>query len=342
MSIFPEQPFDEREERYMLAEILKDSPIPPGNLLRVIQGEGIRPRWTEIALPNGRSVSACQKAFDNLYARIFQIPLQSWGPAPQPSPSTKARKRPVPIAETPGGLNRELQPRTQAFVTVNEPLESPAYPPGLLDSAEQRRKKRGRPSKAEVEVKAAEYAARGEPYPPPRRSKNPKPSSEGTASLGPSITFTPVTMGPSGAEGSSSGKKRAARIKPQQDDPFSGHGVVGSSAPQAHGHAEVENHQQEQAPSFQTAPPGTSGPSVASVAITAEDPPPTPIYAPGPYRAEDGFETSPLEAVPSREAADVVRDYGTGNDTLSISSTVHQQPTAEHEPPNVMHSPKQP
>ncbi|KAL8655246.1 MAG: hypothetical protein Q9210_000994 [Variospora velana] len=325
MSIFPEQPFDEREERFMLAEILKDSPIPPGNLLRVIQGEGIRPRWTEIALPNGRSVSACQKAFDNLYARIFQIPLQSWGPAPQPSPSTKSRKRPVPIAETPGGVNRELQPRTQAFVTVNEPLESPAYPPGLLDSAEQRRKKRGRPSKAEVEVKAAEYAARGEPYPPPRRSKNPKPSTEGTASLGPSITFTPVTMGPSGAEGSSSGKKRAAKIKPQQDDP-----------------AEVENHQQEQAPSFQTARPGTSGPTVAGVATAAEDPPPTPIYAPGPYRAEGGFETSPSEAVPSREAADVVHEYGTGNDTLSMSSTVHQQPTAEHEPPNVMHSPKQP
>ncbi|KAL8961848.1 MAG: hypothetical protein Q9193_001663, partial [Seirophora villosa] len=327
--------------RYMLAEILKDSHIPPGNLLRVIQGEGIRPRWTEIALPYGRSVSACQKAFDNLYARIFQIPLQSWGPAPQPSPSTKPRKRPLPIAETPGALNRELQPRTQGFVTVNEPLESTAYPPGLLDSAEQRKKKRGRPSKAEVEVKAAEYAARGEPYPPPRRSKNPKPSAEGTSSSGPAITFTPVTMGPSGAEASSSSKKRAAKTISQQDDPFSGYGAAAPSAQQTHGRGDVENPRQEQASFFQTSRPGTSDPTTAGVAPAAEDPPPSRIYTTEPHQPEGGVQTSPSEALPSREAAVPGHDHRTGSETLSMGSTVHQRPTAEHDPPEVMHSPKQ-
>ena len=182
----------------------------------------------------GRSVSACQKAFDNLYARVYQIPLQPVGQAPQPSPSAKPRKRPAASGDISTGLNRELQPRTPGFVTVNEPTELTAYPPGLADSLDQRRKKRGRPSKAEVEVKAAEYAARGEPYPPPRRSKNPKPSAEGVSTMGPSITFTPVTMGPSPMEGTSSGKKRTPKAKAQKDDMIPQPKPTASAAQQLH------------------------------------------------------------------------------------------------------------
>ncbi|KAL8917044.1 MAG: hypothetical protein Q9172_005997 [Xanthocarpia lactea] len=238
MSIFPEQPFDEREERYFLAEILKDSPIPSGNLLRVIQAEGIRPRWTEIALPHGRSVSACQKAFDSLYARVFQMPLQPLGPAPLPSPSARQRKRPAAGAENPMSLNRELQPRGPGFATINDPPEPTAYPVGLADPGDHRKKKRGRPSKAEAEIKAAEYAARGEPYPPPRKSKNPKLSSEGasaTGTMGPSIMFTPVTMGPGGTEGTSSGKKRATKAKVQPDNPIPTYGGMPANPQPFHG-----------------------------------------------------------------------------------------------------------
>ncbi|KAL8699159.1 MAG: hypothetical protein Q9224_001534 [Gallowayella concinna] len=236
MSIFPEQPFDEREERYFLAEILKDSPIPAGNLLRVIQAEGIRPRWTEIALPHGRSVSACQKAFDSLYTRVFQPPLQPLGPAPPlPSPSAKPRKRPVTGGEISMGLNRELQPRGPGFATVNDLPESTAYPLGLADPGDQRKKKRGRPSKAEAEIKAAEYAARGEPYPPPRKSKNPKLSSEGTSTGGPPITFTPVTTGPGAAGGTLSAKKRAAKVRVQTDDSTPNHGPTPDAFQQIQG-----------------------------------------------------------------------------------------------------------
>lgn len=168
----------------------------------------------------GRSVTACQKAFDSLYARVFQIPLQPLGPAPLPSPSPRQRKRPATGAENPMGMNRELQPRGPGFATVNDPPESTAYPAGLADPGDQRKKKRGRPSKAEAEIKAAEYAARGEPYPPPRKPKNPKLSSEGastTGTMGPSIMFTPVTMGPGVTEGASPGKKRAAKPNLQQE-----------------------------------------------------------------------------------------------------------------------------
>lgn len=40
-------------QRYFLAEIIKDSDIPPSELVTVIQQMKIIPRWTEIALPNG-------------------------------------------------------------------------------------------------------------------------------------------------------------------------------------------------------------------------------------------------------------------------------------------------
>ncbi|KAI4260266.1 MAG: hypothetical protein LQ352_000388 [Teloschistes flavicans] len=153
-------------------------------------------------------------------------------PGPQPSPSAQSRKRPAGGAEMSIGPNRELQPRTPGFLTVNEPIEPVAYPVGLADSGEQRKKKRGRPSKAEAEVKAAEYAARGEPYPPPRKPKNPKPLPEGASPMGSSITFTPVTMGPSAVEGTSSGKKRTPRTKaPKDDDGNPGYGLR-TSAPQ--------------------------------------------------------------------------------------------------------------
>ncbi|KAL8694096.1 MAG: hypothetical protein Q9218_001211 [Villophora microphyllina] len=152
-------------------------------------------------------------------------------PAPQPSPLAKSRKRPAVGGELSIGPNRELQPRTPGLPTVNEPIEPTAYPAGLADFGDQRKKKRGRPSKAEAEVKAAEYAARGEQYPPPRKPKNPKLPSEGVSSMGSSITFTPVTMGPSAVEITSSGKKRTPKTKALKDDGNPGYGVR-VSAPQ--------------------------------------------------------------------------------------------------------------
>lgn len=84
MSGFPDQPFNEHEQvclvepvrvrreikyhrhdpmarkltcyslqRYFLAEIIKDSEIPPSELVTMIQQMKVIPRWTEIALPNG-------------------------------------------------------------------------------------------------------------------------------------------------------------------------------------------------------------------------------------------------------------------------------------------------
>ncbi|KAL8848847.1 MAG: hypothetical protein Q9221_006143 [Calogaya cf. arnoldii] len=173
-----------------------------------------------------------------LYARVFHIPLQL-GPAPPlPSASPRQRKRPATGVEIPAGLNRELQPRGPGFAPINDAPEPTAYPVGLADPGDQRKKKRGRPSKAEAEIKAAEYAARGEPYPPPRKPKNPKLSSEGASTagtMGPSIMFTPVTMGPGGTEGPSSGKKHAAKSNLQQGSPIPNYSGMPPNPQQVYG-----------------------------------------------------------------------------------------------------------
>ncbi|KAL8673846.1 MAG: hypothetical protein Q9168_001758 [Polycauliona sp. 1 TL-2023] len=256
------------QQRYFLAEILKDSQIPSGTLLQIIQGERIRPRWMEIALPQGRSVTACQKAYDSLYARVFHIPLHTLGPAPLPSPSPGQRKRPSAGAEVQMSLNRELQPRGPGFTTIKIPPEptASAYPVALADPGDQRKKKRGRPSKAEAEMKAAEYAARGEPYPPPRKSKNPKLSSEGTntaGAMGSSIMFTPVTMGPAATEGPSSGTKRATKASPPQDSTIPNYSRPPATPQQVYG-GDVTSTGQPVMFS-QASPPGTMNTSIRPV-----------------------------------------------------------------------------
>ncbi|KAL8710926.1 MAG: hypothetical protein Q9220_004525 [cf. Caloplaca sp. 1 TL-2023] len=335
MSIFPDQPFDEREERYFLAEILKDSPIQPGNLLRVIQAEGIRPRWTEIALPYGRSVSACQKAYDNLYYRVFPGLVHPLGPAPLPSPSAKSKKRPAAGTETPGAPNRELQPRTPGFATVNEPLEATAYPIGLAETSDQRKKKRGRPSKAEVEVKAAEYAARGEPYPPPRRSKNPKPPLETMGTTAPPFTFTPVTMGPGGMEGASSGKKRTSKVKVQRDG--SSPGLATTVTPAPYGQREADEtlgmSRQPTQPFRREAPEDSLAATRQIQDSTAEGPVigETLSYQPMPQNiSTDAFATR--QTVSAAE-----HDQGTERQEPPVSSTIEQRTTAEHGPSEAMH-----
>ena len=78
-------------------------------------------------------------------------------------------------------------------------------------------KKRGRPSKAEYDLKVAEAAARGEVYPPPKKIKTPKtPADEGLAST---TLVTPDDGGLPSNSALSDVKKRtpkAKAVKPPQ------------------------------------------------------------------------------------------------------------------------------
>ncbi|KAL8745286.1 MAG: hypothetical protein Q9190_002569 [Brigantiaea leucoxantha] len=171
----------------------------------------------------GRSLSACRRAYDRLLARSAQLYQTQYAQPPlQASPPTQNKKRPAPSSEVSPAVNREIQPRAQGFVTVNEPIETTAYPPSLADPGEQPRKKRGRPSKAEVEMKAAEAAARGELYPQPRKLKTSKPT-ESTGNT--AIMFTPVSTGQSDIPGSSSSRKRQTKPKAKKEAGPGGSGL---------------------------------------------------------------------------------------------------------------------
>lgn len=163
-----------------------------------------------LKLALGRSLSACQRAYQRLAARSGSMFPTQHGLPPETTPSTQHGKRPAPASEVPTLQNREIQPRAQGFAAVNEPIETTAYPSSLADPGEHPRKKRGRPSKAEAGLRAAEYAARGEPYPLPRKPKTQK-SSDTPGNT--AITFTPVTMGQSETPGGTSSRKRGAKSR---------------------------------------------------------------------------------------------------------------------------------
>ncbi|KAI4145576.1 MAG: hypothetical protein LQ340_006232, partial [Diploschistes diacapsis] len=163
--------------RYLLAEILKKSILSTANLISIIKDSGIEPAWTEIALPNGRSVSSCQHAYNALVARTQQQPL---GPVPPQDPALKRLKRPYSMGDAAStlSLTRELQPRPPTLSTVNG---QPQGPPGpvTMSPIEPPRKKRGRPTKSEFERRQAEARERGEVWPRPRNKKTQRASAEG-------------------------------------------------------------------------------------------------------------------------------------------------------------------
>ena len=140
----------------------------------------------------GRSVSACQKAFEHLITNpTTAFPFAIRPPVnADPKVTPKQRKRQYPSGEGPMAVDRIIQPRISDFSAVNEPF-NPQSTPITPGPGEPPKKKRGRPSKAEYEIRLAEYAARGEPLPPPRKPKTPKRSAERPAPT--ANMFTPTT-----------------------------------------------------------------------------------------------------------------------------------------------------
>lgn len=196
------------------------------------------------------------KAFDLLRARFTSSHLASYRPASnfeQGSPSTKLKKRPASFVSGDPSIpvNPALQPRGSAFATINDLSVSPGAPAG---TGEPPRKKRGRPSKEEHQRRAAEAAERGEPYPPPRKTKTPRQSADGTAPT--AIMFTPVATRPGGMGESFVEQKQARNSYGEGPGKFSLEATA-SAAEQMQ--AEVEGNKKPTIPETQSA--GLPGPS---------------------------------------------------------------------------------
>ncbi|KAF1945284.1 hypothetical protein EJ02DRAFT_52173 [Clathrospora elynae] len=231
-----ETPWAEHEKVYLLAEILKAAPIPSHLLFAFIRDANILPRWTDMALPPGRSIRSSQMAFETL-AATHSTPGQEYRRPQLPVPMMYAgpevsKKRPHQ-QETATPIGRLLQPRPPHSYSGEFMPAGPAYTSTITPTGEPaNKKKRGRPTKAEAQQRAQEAAARGEIYPPPRRGRQsitapPEPSPLGSDPR--TYERTPPHQGPAqlasamtpqhqigveqGSE-SSSGKRRRTRPHP--------------------------------------------------------------------------------------------------------------------------------
>lgn len=63
-----EELLDEDEERFLLAEILKNSSVNLESIVKLINDGKARPQWNKMALPKGRTVRTAQRAIDRLLA----------------------------------------------------------------------------------------------------------------------------------------------------------------------------------------------------------------------------------------------------------------------------------
>lgn len=139
-------------------------------------------------------MSACQKAFERLLSHSSTGFPVTYRPPDHPepkAPAPKPKKRGYASGDGSMAVDRIIQPRISEFSAVNESFSSPHPPPAPVPTGEPPKKKRGRPSKAEYEIRLAEYAARGESYPAPRKSKTPRHSTESYAPT--AVMFPPTT-----------------------------------------------------------------------------------------------------------------------------------------------------
>ena len=174
---------------------------------------------------------SCQMAYDNISttysATDYRRPLQQPAPTYYPGPEVP-KKRPLQHEGPTAPIGRLLQPRPP-HTFPDQFLSGPAYSAAMSPVGEPaNKKKRGRPTKAEAQQRAQEAAARGEVYPPPRRSR-PSVSSieQPQGEMGPQMQTPPGATGPPPAgavtpqqthtelpQESSSGKKKRGKPTP--------------------------------------------------------------------------------------------------------------------------------
>ena len=138
--------------------------------------------YGQLTMCPGRSAASCSNQFNLLTNRLSSVlaPGSSNQAAVAPKPK---KKRPSSGPGQPVPPDAPLQPQQFQFAPINEASNPTAFQAVSLapgETPEKAGKKRGRPSKAERELREAEAAARGEVYQPTKRKKQtPRPSAEG-------------------------------------------------------------------------------------------------------------------------------------------------------------------
>ncbi|KAG9232518.1 hypothetical protein BJ875DRAFT_485986 [Amylocarpus encephaloides] len=232
-------PFTEQEKRIVLAEALKKSSIPIERLMAILTDGGIQPNWHHMVLPYGRTLASCIDAYESMRSAPQPSPYSSLPPQSTSSkrksgselehlmtaPSSKRRQS---GQDNLPSSTRDIRPKPTSANGSPLPFNTLPGPPPPQP------KKRGRPSKADVELRQQEAIARGEVLPPPRvitpkvlkqaQPQSQEASRSGFAMIAPMAPAKP-TMG-SGMGGGpfqstplepedSPGKKKRARQPPK-------------------------------------------------------------------------------------------------------------------------------
>ncbi|PMD36718.1 hypothetical protein L207DRAFT_88538 [Hyaloscypha variabilis F] len=187
-----EQQFSEMEKRFVLAEAIKSSTIPVERLYQVLAEHVVIPDWEQMLLPNGRNLAQCKHAFESM-----RLAPHSQLSTPQPYPQTFLN--PVPVYSSSSGGKRQsvnLQPGPdqkrqrksggETPTLARDLLPKPTNPNGgspmstisSSPAATTSQKKRGRPSKADVERKQREAIERGDIIPPAPTQSQAGPSGQ--------------------------------------------------------------------------------------------------------------------------------------------------------------------
>lgn len=195
MSAFPDKPWTEEEKSFLLTEILKKAGISWTDFFNIVKEQNIDPSWMEIPLPSGRSLSSCQDAFHRMgqdYASLYSRRSLPAPVAPQQVPPALKKRALFPLEKS-ASLPRAIQPKLPE-VSGRFPGTEIAAPthvsPGQGGTTGEPARKRGRPTKAEIERRTRMAQARGEPYPPLKRIAARKPIVGASGSVGtPSHSF---------------------------------------------------------------------------------------------------------------------------------------------------------
>ncbi|KAH7418502.1 hypothetical protein BKA64DRAFT_200807 [Cadophora sp. MPI-SDFR-AT-0126] len=182
------QPFSDEEKRFVLAEAIRTSQIPLERLFAFLNENSSIPAWDDMLVPRGRNLKQCKDAFESLRfsppAPIFQPHLQSQSHGhsqsqsqshnlPVPSASSGIKRKSAPGAMEPfspaaGPPAKRRQSSGDPVSTARDirPKPSNGSPLSMTSFPTQEPKKRGRPSKKDVERKQQEAIARGDILPP--------------------------------------------------------------------------------------------------------------------------------------------------------------------------------
>ncbi|KAG0652404.1 hypothetical protein D0Z07_1390 [Hyphodiscus hymeniophilus] len=157
-----ESPFNDKEKRFVLSEVIKTSSVPVDKLLAFINESGVQPEWNKILMPFGRNLDSCINFWDTLRGGHVSASLP-----PHSAPDRKRKSdglEPLQIAPQP----KRRQSGAETMIRIQPKPSSNGSPHAFSTLPATQPKKRGRPSKADIEARNAKAIARGEIIAPPR------------------------------------------------------------------------------------------------------------------------------------------------------------------------------